>query len=42
MPERFKVTKAAESDIDDRDGNRDEEAALGHLLEEKQGKIFFL
>lgn len=38
MPERFKVTKAAELKEDDNAGDqRDEEAALGHLLEEKRG-----
>lgn len=39
MPERFQVTKAAESDGDDGGSSvRDEEAAIGHLLERKRGE----
>lgn len=39
MPERFKVTKAAESDGDDGGSSvRDEEAGMGHLLEQKRGE----
>lgn len=40
MPERFKVTKAAESDGDDGGSSvRDEEAGMGHLLEQKRGEL---
>lgn len=34
MPERFKVTKADEANAE----LKDEESAMGHLLEDKKGK----
>lgn len=36
MPERFKVTKADEANADM--ASKDEESAMGHLLEENKGK----
>lgn len=36
MPERFKVTKADEANSEL--SLKDEESALGHLLDEKKGK----
>lgn len=40
MPERFKVTKTADSDNDE-GSVRDEEASFGKLLDQKRGEFLF-
>lgn len=40
MPERFKVTKADETNAEL--ALKDEESAMGHLLDEKKGKEYIL